>query len=80
VRAKKPFKITAITGSNESLAFKAPDDSKPVHLVPVTFTAGKAGGEFEYSIEIETDLASGGKITSVVRGSVETGESETASK
>jgi hypothetical protein len=80
VRAKKPFKITSIGGGNESLTFKAPADAKPVHLVPVTFTAGKEAGEFEYSIEIETDLATGGKVTSVVRGSVETGEAETASK
>ncbi len=80
VRAKKPFKITAISGGNESLTFKAPADSKPVHLVPVTFTAGKEAGEFEYSIQIETDLASGGKATSVVRGSIETGDAETASQ
>jgi uncharacterized protein DUF1573 len=80
VRAKKPFKITGISGGNESLSFKTPEDSKPVHLVPVTFTAGKEAGEFEYSIEIETDLATGGKVTSIVRGSIETGEGETASK
>ena len=79
VRAKKPFKIMGISGGNESLSFKTPEESKPVHLVPVTFTAGKEAGEFEYTIEIETDLATGGKVTSVVRGSVETGE-ETAAK
>ncbi|HUE71194.1 MAG TPA: hypothetical protein VMP01_09945 [Pirellulaceae bacterium] len=78
VRAKKPFKITSIRGGNESLAFKTPEESKPVHLVPVIFTAGKEAGEFEYSIEIETDLASGGKTSCVVRGSVETGESTAA--
>ncbi|HUE70626.1 MAG TPA: DUF1573 domain-containing protein [Pirellulaceae bacterium] len=80
VRAKKPFKITSISGGHESLSFKTPADSKPVHLVPVLFTAGQEAGEFEYSIEIETDLATGGKVTSVVRGSVETGEAETAAK
>ena len=75
-----PFKITGITGGDETLSFKTPAESKPVHLVPVTFTAGKKAGEFEYSIEIETDLATGGKAKSIVRGSVETGEEATAAR
>lgn len=74
VRAKKPFKITSIDGDSDALTFKPTTDAKPVHLVPVTFTAGKEAGEFEQKIEIQTDLASGGKVTCVVRGSIDTGE------
>ena len=73
VRAKSPFKITGIDGGTEALTFKMPAESKPVQLVPVTFTAGKEAGEFEHKIEIATDLASGTKATCLIRGSVETG-------
>ena len=74
VRAKQPFKIKSIAGNTDSLVFKTADISKPIHLVPVTFTAGKEAGEFEYTIAIDTDLTAGGRVSCVVRGSVETGE------
>ena len=80
VRAKKPFKITSIASDTDALSFKTPQESKPVHLVPVTFTAGKEAGEFEQTIEIATDLASGGKATCIVRGTIETGEEPAADK
>jgi hypothetical protein len=80
VRAKKPFKITSIDGDSDALSFKTPAESKPVHLVPVTFTAGKEAGEFEQRIEIATDLTSGGKVSCVVRGTIETGEEPTQDK
>ncbi|HZL91934.1 MAG TPA: DUF1573 domain-containing protein [Pirellulaceae bacterium] len=74
VRAKKPFKITSIDGDTDALTFKTSSESKPVHLVPVTFTAGKEAGEFEQKIEIATDLSGSGKATCVIRGTIETGE------
>lgn len=74
VRAKKPFKIASIDGDTDALTFKTSPESKPVHLVPVTFTAGKEAGEFEQKIEIATDLTSGSKVTCIVRGTIETGE------
>jgi hypothetical protein len=78
VRAKKPFKITAIDGGAGALSFKTPADSKPVHLVPVTFTAGSEPGDFEEEIDIQTDLSTGGRATCIIRGTIDAGEGDGA--
>ena len=68
---KQPFKVLAITADTETLQFKTtPDVIKKVHLVPVTVTAPEQPGEFHYSLTIETDLPSAGKITCLARGAV----------
>lgn len=71
IRSKKPFKILSVKCSDESFQFKTGPDSKTVHLVPVTFTAGDKPGEIEQTIEIETDLATGGKTTCLARGTIQ---------
>ncbi len=71
VRAKKPFKILSVKCSDEAFQFKTGSDSKTVHLVPVTFKAGDKPGEVEQTIEIETDLAIGGKATCLARGTIQ---------
>ena len=68
---KQPFSVMSIAADYEGLAFKtSPGIVKKVHLVPVTITAPAASGEFQCTIEIETDLASGGKTTCKARGTV----------
>lgn len=71
VRAKKPFKILSVKCADEAFQFKTGSDSKTVHLVPVTFTAGDKPGEIEQTIEIETDLEVGGKTTCLARGTIQ---------
>ena len=71
VRAKKPFKILSVRCADKSFQFKTGSESKPVHLVPVTFKAGDKPGEIEQTIEIETDLAIGGKTTCLARGTIQ---------
>lgn len=58
VRGKKPFRILSIRCDDESFEFGSPpsDVRKPVHLVPVTFVAGKSSGKVSKTIRIETDL------------------------
>lgn len=71
VRAKKPFKILSVHCEDDAFAFKTGTESKTVHLVPVTFKAGKTPGDIEQIIEIETDLAIGGKASCIVRGTIQ---------
>jgi hypothetical protein len=71
VRAKKPFKILSVTCKDAAFQFKSGSDSKTVHLVPVTFKAGDKPGEIEQTIEIETDLAIGGKTSCLARGTIQ---------
>ncbi len=63
VRGKKPFKITAIECSDARFELKPSEDSKTLHLIPVTFTAGNTAGKVTQKIVIETDQGEGGKAT-----------------
>ncbi len=58
VQAKRPFRVTKVECSDPSFAFQAADGTvpKPVHLVPVTFTAGADPGKITRQIVITTDL------------------------
>lgn len=73
VRAKKPFKIVAVRCDGEAFDFKTNDQARPVHLIPVTFTAGNDLGEIQQVIEIETTLAAGGTAKCLARGTIRTG-------
>jgi hypothetical protein len=76
--AKQPFRLLSITSDAEAIQFKAAYDvEKKVHLVPVTVVAPQRPGDFHYSVTIETDLASAGTTTCLVRGTVR-GDSPTA--
>ena len=59
VRAGKPFKITGVSCDDASFSFQAPDTSKDLHLIPVTFTAGDTPGKLSQQVRIETDLGEG---------------------
>jgi hypothetical protein len=74
---KQPFKVTGVKCDNAAFTFKTTDVVKRVHLIPVTYTAGDAAGEIEQTIEIETDLASGGTACCAARGTIQ-GEPKTA--
>ena len=58
IRGKKPFKIVSINcpGGDVTYDRKALDESKAVHVVPITFTAGSDHGKVSRTIQIETDL------------------------
>jgi hypothetical protein len=57
VRGRTPFHITSIHSDGTCLEVTPPsvEDSKPVFLVPVTFTAGKETGRVLETIHIQTD-------------------------
>jgi uncharacterized protein DUF1573 len=57
VQGKKPFRVTAIHCDNAGFEFGPPGEAaKPVHIIPITFTAGEKPGKLSQRIRIETDL------------------------
>lgn len=63
VRSKQPFKISQVQCTNgDCFKFEVKDDTKTLHLVPVTFTAGKEPAEISAMLKIETDLPVGGVV------------------
>ena len=79
ISGKQPFKIISIRCNDSAFQFKTSEVTKKVHLVPVTFTAGNMPGEIQQTIEIETDLPTGGKTTCLARGTIQAAPMETAS-
>jgi hypothetical protein len=59
VRAKKPFRVTAVSADPKSFVLPAKLDgqAKMVHMVPVTFVAGAEQGKVVKTIRIQTDLS-----------------------
>jgi hypothetical protein len=56
VKAKKPFRITGVTCDDDSFEIHAPDATKPMHVVPITFVAGDKTGKVAQKIRFTTDL------------------------
>ena len=58
VRGKKPFHIVSVGADCNCFEFgsSADDAAKPLHLVPMTFTAGDKPGKVVKTIRIKTDL------------------------
>ncbi|MBN2578757.1 MAG: DUF1573 domain-containing protein [Pirellulales bacterium] len=56
IQSKTPFRILGIlTTDNRRLRCNIPQDSKPVHLLPVTFAAPDTEGKFQGTLRIKTD-------------------------
>ncbi|HUT94116.1 MAG TPA: DUF1573 domain-containing protein [Thermoguttaceae bacterium] len=57
VRGTTPFRITEVRSESDAFRLAAPDEdsTKPVHVIPVTFTAGDRPGQVVGTIYIETD-------------------------
>lgn len=71
ITGKQPFKIVSIQADNPSLEFRTSANViRKVHLVPVILTAGDQPGDFDYAVQIETDLAGGGSTTCHIRGTI----------
>jgi hypothetical protein len=58
VRAKTPFRIVDIKCDDDSFQFSTSEEAKPLHVIPVTFTASKPG-KVACRILVETDLPGG---------------------
>lgn len=70
---KQPFKVLSVASNYDGLQFKtAPEAAKKVHLVPVTIVAPTASGEFQYTIDVQTDLPKSAMTSVRARGTVRT--------
>lgn len=77
VRAKKPFRITAVKCDNQAFQFAdLPNEPKKIHFLPLTFTAGTEAGTIVQKIVIETDLAGGAKGEAIATAVVTSDASE----
>ncbi len=58
VRGKRPFKVLSVRcdAAGFELAAKDADQARPLHLVPVTYTAAGQPGKVSGTIRIQTDL------------------------
>jgi hypothetical protein len=56
IRAKKEFRVKSVTCEDGSFTFQTNNDSKQLHVIPVTFTAGDTPGKISQKLVIETDL------------------------
>ena len=62
LRGAKPFKITAIKGTDGELSVQdGAEDSKAVHVLTVKLQPGKAG-DWSRNVRIETDLPEDGEV------------------
>ena len=70
VRANRPFRITSIECLDGCFEFSPDDESKELHIVPVTFTAGDDAAQIAEKIEIETDYGDGVVVVSLATATV----------
>ncbi len=56
VQGKQPFRIVSISCDDDCFQFGKDQGAKPLHVIPVTFAAGKDLGKILKTIHIETDL------------------------
>lgn len=60
LQAKRPFRIVEIRCDDQGFEFRHTDEAKPVHLVPIVYTAGTSAGKITHQIHIVTDLDAAG--------------------
>jgi len=77
VRSRTPFKIVEIKCDDKSFEIVAPADAKPVHLIPVRFTAGNHPGKVTRHISIATDQGDSTAEFTAYAQVIGTGESAT---
>ncbi len=56
VRGKAPFHVTGVECEHDGFQFRSNGDSKELHLVPITFTAGSEPGKVAAEVLIQTDM------------------------
>jgi len=56
VQAATPFRITGVQCDDPRFAFKLPEGSRPLQLIPVSFTAQGTPGRVARTVKIATDL------------------------
>jgi hypothetical protein len=56
-KAKVPFRVLSVTSDHGSVEARIPaGEAKPIHVIPLTFTAGHQDGKVVEKMSIHTDL------------------------
>lgn len=70
IRGVKPFKITAVKGTDDQVAVReAGEESKPIHVLTVKLKGAKAGA-IDRVVKVVTDLPEEGQIEFHINGEV----------
>ncbi|MDZ7617370.1 MAG: hypothetical protein U1E05_10210 [Patescibacteria group bacterium] len=77
-RGQEPFQIKSIECDDPRFAFRVDDETKSVHLVLVTFTAGTEPGQVSNTLRIATDLPSNGRPEATVQAIVAPAQADRA--
>jgi len=56
IKAKQPFKILGIECDDPAFQAKIPTDARPMHMLPITFTASDSVGKVDQRIRVITDM------------------------
>lgn len=70
VKAKEPFEISAVDCGDERFVFNIPEGNKPVHIIPLEFSAGQTLGAFKRTITVTSTLQDGATATVQVTGNI----------
>lgn len=70
VKAKEPFEISKIDCGDERFSFAIPEGKKPVHIVPLEFSAGDSLGAFKRTITVTSSLVDGATASVLVTGNI----------
>ncbi len=78
IRANREFKITGVFCSDGCLTCKPKATAARVHILPITFQAGKTTGKVERELKIVTDLGEGAVPVVTVQAHVEAAAPESS--
>ncbi len=70
VRGSEAFRVTGVQCNDPRFKFNVPAESKKMHFIPLTFTAGPKAGEVKLEIAIQTDLLGGRTANVTASGTV----------
>lgn len=70
LKGKQPFHVVGIDCDGPGFSFPSPAEAKAVHVIPITFEAGKDPVKFVEKIVIRTDLPDHGKVELSAYGQV----------
>jgi hypothetical protein len=76
VRAAKPFRITRVSCGDDCFQFEPSEEAKPLHVIPVRFTASQASGSVSEQIVIETDMGVGAAGTVLATATIRVPEAQ----
>lgn len=70
VKAKEAFEISDVDCADKRFTFKIPEGKRPVHIIPVDFSAGDTLGAFKRTITVRSSLQNDATVEATVTGNI----------